>query len=210
LTAKVIFLSLNPGYIERVNRDATKVIEQIPEIKNKIREFWEKTLTHEVDSISPLRSDTDFFTSFNILQDWYWEDKFKTLYLDLYKPADPTFNSNFFLKFKDAVDKKIAIIQYCPYSSCVSEINKKFHIASMEYTRNLVYHLLDKEPEERPLFVLLRSYDLWCEMLGEKTINKKSNFILRKKTTKGWPRGQFITENSFEDNGYSRIIEKLK
>jgi len=33
LTAKVIFLSLNPGYIERVNRDATKVIEQIPEIK---------------------------------------------------------------------------------------------------------------------------------------------------------------------------------
>ena len=200
LTAKVVFLSLNPGYVEHSNRDLAKVFERITDLPQKINALWSSFLSHEATAMSPSQQDKDLFTAYQTLVDWYWYNAFAKLRESCHLSDDVFF-------------QKVAIVQLMPYHSIKCE-KVIFDLPTMQYTKKLIHHLL-KRPD-CPLFVVMRSEKMWAKLLGSDSnevfdFNKdKKHFILRKRDiNEHLPRGQYINENAFLDEGCQKIINAI-
>ena len=200
LTARVVFLSLNPGYVEHSNRDLAKVFEQVPNLPEKINALWSGFLSHEAKSMSPSTQDKDLFAAYQTLVDWYWYDAFATL-RESCQLADDTFFES------------VAVVQLMPYHSTKCD-KVTLDLPTQGYTRDLIHYLL-KQPD-CPLFVVMRSEDNWSDFLGYgkkdgfANCSDKAHFILRKRNNNGSrPRGQYINANAFEEGGYQKIIDAI-
>lgn len=199
LTAKVVFLSLNPGYVERLNKDLAKVFEQIPNLPNKINDIWSGFLSHKATSISPSTQHNQLFTAYQSLVDWYWHDTFATLRESCNLSKDEFF-------------KRVAVMQLMPYHS--TKCNKVLlNLPTQQYTKNLILQMLNQP--DCPLFVVMRSEVQWAKLLfglkdGFKNSPSKDHFILRKRNANdSRPRGQYINENAFDDNIYNTIVNAI-
>ncbi len=196
-TARVILLSLNPGYIKRINKDVALLLEQT-RICSKLNDEWYKRMTHDTDSMFPSRDDEDLYTAFQVLGDWYWVDMLAKLREDT-GIEECDFN------------RRIAMIQLMPYTS--EACNKVLtNLPTQQYTKKLIEYLLDKQGG--PIFVVMRSESEWERLLGVSSFQNgkyKERFILRKLDKNGrHPRAQYINSNAFDGNGYERIKQILK
>lgn len=200
--SKVVFLSLNPGFVERLNIDAALLLEQVKDLRIQLSEEWNKHRIHDVNSFFPNPKDVNLYQGYQLLGDWYWYDKLKHLLKHLCDDAKMN-EIEFF--------QKVALIQLMPYSStfCNKVIT---NLPTQKYTKNLIDYLL-KQPKG-PLFVVMRSEPDWGELLGIKDFQDakyKDRFVIRKRDKNGnRPRLQYINQNAFEDNGYERIIQAIK
>ena len=202
-TAKVIFLSLNPGYVEKLNKDAAKFLRNnCKKISEDLAKHWHKHLTHEVNSMMPSKEENEnLYTAFQLIGDWYWVEKLEQLKTDT-KLSDKEFY------------EKVALIELMPYSSrYCNDITTE--LTTQEYTRNLIKHLLKRSKSDKPLFVVMRSEKYWRKLLFDNENNNFENnkdFIIRKRDSKGRPlRAQSINGNAFLNLNvdYDRIKSKI-
>lgn len=205
LKAKVIFLSLNPGYIERANKKLAMVFQNYKEILGPILDFKMKTLKLESDSFFPLNNDEKPIgckDAISMLGDWYWEDAFQPL---IQEACVNGFTENDFYK-------NVAIIQHFAYSSIKCQRvfpPKRKPLSSQNFTKELIQYIIDNNPNT--LFVIMRSISKWKEFLGEDLFNECDNDNQRRfllKENKGM--SQAFSRNNLGDDKFERILKALK
>ena len=203
--AKVIFLSLNPGYVEKLNKDAAKFLRNnCKEISNNLAKLWHNHMTHnKINSMMPSKEeDENLYTAFQLIGDWYWVEKLEQL------KTDTKLNDKEFYE-------KVALIELMPYSSrYCNDITTE--LPTQEYTKKLIDHLRNRSGSDKPLFVVMRSEKYWGKLLFNDEIyhfENNNDFIIRKRDGLGRPlRAQSINENAFInlEEDYNRIIIKIK
>ena len=183
LIAKVIILTLNPGYVDNANRLTALLLEKagyakaLCEFKNKVLHLEANSLMPEIESNS--NDSISVFDSFNMLGDWYWKKMLKELREEYVKKSNLSEKSFY---------EKIAVVEYCPYTSKSYHPLKK-DCKSMEYTKGLI-KALTKCPDK--LFVVMRGANVWkpvlkgskakcffnnnrCQYLSKKNLNSTNN-----------------------------------
>jgi len=190
LKAKVIILTLNPGYVDNANRLTALLLEkagyakELCEFKNKVLHLEAPSLMPEIEGIS--NDSISLFDSFNMLGDWYWIKMLKML-RDEYVNDKKLSERSFY--------EKIAVIEYCPYTSeRYSPLENDCQ--SMIYVKNLITKLKCKDK----LFVVMRGANEWEQLL----VGSKLTYIVNKN------RCQYLSKKNLTPENYQRILDHLK
>lgn len=195
LKAKLVILTLNPGYVEKQNHALADVIQKIDGINLFIADFKAQTLRLEAESFLPENSNNDGGLSpadyINIIGDWYWYKKLTPLMERLQGDLN---EQEFF--------RNIAIIQYLPYTS-ISYKDKKYKgIDSREFTKKLVLQILNKE--EDIMVLVLRGSSKWKELIGEKNLISSDKVIINTN------RSQSISPGNLGEKEFEKICKILR
>ena len=198
LKAKVIFLSLNPGYIDNVNKKLAKVLQSNEHILKGINDFKENTLKLESCSFLPESNNEEPIgvkDAVNMLGDWYWEKGFRQL---REKCCIGTYTESRF--YQD-----VAIIQSHAYSSEKYEHvfprgGKLLH--SQEFTKELINYIL--QTSENTIFVIMRAVKVWKKILGIDIEGDKRFLIKESKSM-----SQAISSKNLGENKFIEICKNL-
>ncbi len=173
LRAKVIFLSLNPGYVDRVNRKLAYLLQTDRDVLRRILQFKQDTICLRARSFFPASNcecPVGAHDAVSILGDWYWEDAFATLRRAVCGDSYP--EPRFY--------EDVAIMQFHAYSS--EKFQRTFPpsgqwLASQEYTRNLIEYISRARPGV--LFVLMRARDKWEKLLSRDGLWGRLNKVIK-------------------------------
>ena len=213
LKAKVVILTLNPGYVESANK---KYAMELQEPGSK--DLLQAVITHKDEQ---LRLEAkSFFCPRNKNQgslsyreanykfdDRYWYNIFKKLRKDLNLQPEGY--------AEDIIFDNIALVQYVGYASISwKPIPKKYSLPSQDFTRQLVGYLAFNTDT---IIVVSRSYNEWKELLGNEIWNKLETekrlvcrkTIVDKNGVRRHIRTQSFTKTTFEGDGFDRIAEAL-
>lgn len=198
LKARLIILSLNPGYVPEVNKTLALLMQSNDAIRFQTIAYKAKTLRLAVDSFLPVKEDdvVDAPVScrdcINMLGDWYWVKMLRQLQEDVEK-MNPMIN-------KEEFYKQVALIEYCGYSSETAKLSlPKSEKGSYGFLKELISHISKKEDI---LFLIMRDADRWDRLLG--TAKCSTNKILHRKPKS---RSQYVTPGNFEKDVYKSIVE---
>lgn len=220
LKAKVIILSLNPGYILRVNNLFAKVLQttEPKDIQEAVKEQKDKQLRLEAESFFCQRNSQDgdlvsYREAHCMLDDWYWYDIFNKFLIEAkeanYLPIDYSL---------DKIFDNIALVQYVGYMS-KSWKDLPNILPSQEFTRKLIHYLAQKTDV---LFIISRSEDKWKNLIGDKvwnTLESQERLVHRKKYDvknkngkeyKVTIRTQHFSQAAFDGDGFKIIADKFK
>ena len=193
LDAKVVILTLNPGYVEEINKDWCQKLQDGPQ--KRLVFFMKGALCFFNDAIY----DDDDNGCSRIQGDRYWEKSFAKLALEAYgKPST---------EVGHPIYHDIAFLQLVGYHS------EKFkdsagirHIPSMLFTNLLVKYLATKTDKT---FLILRSERRWKEVFGDELWEQLST--QGRIITKGHKgMSQAITRGNIKDGGFDRLVDILK
>ena len=191
LRAKVVILTLNPGYVEKANKD--KCLEMEEAEKEQLIHLMRKALTLDGYGIY------DHTDCSREQGDHYWEIAFAKLAMDAYGiPSDQNCHP---------IYEDIAFFQLIGYHSVKFKDSAEIrHLPSMVFTKLLIKYLATKT---NMTFLILRSEELWKETLGEdlwKLLETDGRLI-----TKGHKgMSQHITRGNIKkDNGYDKLVNIL-
>ena len=192
LDAKVVILTLNPGYVPKVNKDAC--MERPIREKEQLMCLMKNALLFRNDAIY------DNYEISRIQGDHYWEHSFASLAMEAYgRPST---------EVGHPIYHDIAFMQFIGYHSVKFKHSEGVkHLPSMIYTSLLAKYLATKTDK---VFLILRSEALWKELFGEelwKQLEEERRII-----TKGHKgMSQYITRGNIKkDNGFDRLVEILK
>ena len=200
LTARLIILSLNPGYVPEVNEKLAKLLQSNDAVREQLISFKAKTLRLEADSFLPpddnLCKPVSCKDAVNMLGDWYWYRMLKRVRTEVGIDEDEFF-------------KKIALIEYHGYSSETSNRTfplRKQYLKSQEFIRELIHYVAQKDNVR---FLIMRSAEKWKELLNSNDSHFFENNITKFlcKTNKGM--SQAITQNNLGDI-YREITNLLR
>lgn len=203
LTANLIILSLNPGYVPEVNKTLALLLQSNKQIRKSIIEFKRDTLLlkaksfmAEEDGANPISSKD----AVNMLGDWYWYKKLKQLKDDVGLDEDAFF-------------RKIALIEFHGYSSITSNhsfLSGNGYLESQLFTKRMIQHIVQRDDV---VFLIMRSKKKWTDFLGEGFIKEYDNkFVI--KDNKGM--SQSITHDNLDGknnpngNKYQKLIDIFK
>lgn len=190
--AKLIILSLNPGYVPEVNEKLAKLLQSNDEIRKAIIKYKKETLLFETDSFVP---DDDKVLpncqisckdAINMLGDWYWHKMFRQLREDI--GLDET---GFY--------KKVALVQYFGYSSQTAQRTLP-HIPSQDFTRDMIYYIAS-ERQNDVCFLVMRSKKEWEKLLGSDFFVKYDDIIITNENV----RCQYVTPGNLGEKNYEKI-----
>lgn len=193
LKAKVIVLTLNPGYVERESAIA-RVIQNLPERYTEgYTEHLRRMLLFDCGSFLPdnlgLKGMT-YRDLANLHQSWYWEDR-------LTKAFE---NNDTRLSFED-INSNFAVIQYIGYSSKkYSPFRKGIMLPSQYYTRQLIEYIL---MNNETLFIVPRNVEMWKQFLGN--LWDEERFIISKDYL-----GQRFTKSILGDEAFDKVVKAFK
>lgn len=193
LKAKVIVLTLNPGYVERESVIA-RVIQNLPERYTEgYTEHLRRMLQFECGSFLPDNlglKGMSYRDLANLHQSWYWEDRITNAFV----------TQETGLTFED-VNSNFAVIQYIGYSSKkYSPFKKGIILPSQYYTRQLIeYILMNKET----LFIVPRNVQMWKQFLGN--LWNDERFIISKDYL-----GQRFTKSILGEGAFERVVKAFK
>ena len=192
LKSKVVILTLNPGYVETVNKDLCLKMSDTQ--KGQLLSLMRDALKLNGDAIY------DEHECSREQGDHYWQKSFSRLAIDAYgKPSE---------EIRHPIYEDVAFLQLIGYHS------KKFkysvgikHLPSTIFTSLLVKHLA---VETNKTFLVLRSETLWQDVFGEELWMKlESEGRIITKGHKGM--SQAITPGNIKkDNGYDKLVNILK
>jgi len=194
LTAKVIVLSLNPGYDERESMIA-RIIQNLPERLTKgYTEHLRKMLTFDVKGFLPSddkRDGVSYRDIANLHQRWYWESRLKSA------------SESNELKFEE-INERFAVIEYIGYSS-KKKPSRMFNplLPSQRYTKQLIQYILYNNPDT--VFIVARNVREWQQFLGDMWSLYKERFIVSNAYL-----GQHFTKKSLGDEAYERVMYAFK
>lgn len=212
LKAKVIALSLNPGYDYRSNYLLQKIMPA--KIEEAVKRHALSELNLEANSFmctrdKPLSNSIDCRDAQNMLGGWYWYDILERFRKEAGLPSENDRD--------DVIYNNFALIQYIPYhSKAYKGLSDKVILPSQRFTRLLIHHIAKNRKDV--IFVVSRSENLWRKLIGEdfwKMLEKENRLVHRKlvSTKKGTQfrnRTQSFTRTSFEDDGFDRIVNAFK
>ncbi|MBR6091869.1 MAG: hypothetical protein IKQ09_03545 [Bacteroidales bacterium] len=170
--AKLIVLSLNPGYVPEFNEKLAKLLQSNDEIRKAIINYKKQTLLFDTDSFLPEDDKVlpgcqiSCKDAINMLGDWYWHKMFRQLREDVER--EKGINENEFYK-------KVALIQYFGYSSQTAQRTLPY-IPSQDFTREMI-HYIASERKNDVCFLIMRSVSLWMNLLGKDFFNKYKDII---------------------------------
>lgn len=190
LKANLIILSLNPGYVPKVNEKLAKVLQANDDLRKRIIEFKKNTLLLKEDSCMAANDNAypvSTKDAVNMLGDWYWYNKLEHLRKAVI--------INGIVMDEEEFYKKIALIEYHGYSSITS--NKTFptknkSLESQHYIREMIKYIAENN-EVR--FLIMRSKGKWEEFLGDIMVNQKKKFIIKENKS----MSQSISPKNLED-----------
>lgn len=190
--AKLIILSLNPGYVPEVNEKLAKLLQSNDEIRKAIIKYKKETLLFETDSFVPEDDEAvpgcqiSCRDAINMLGDWYWHKMFRQLREDI--GLDET---EFY--------KKVALVQYFGYSSQTAQRTLP-HISSQGFTRNMI-HYIASERQNDVCFLVMRSKKEWEKLLGSDFFVKYDDIIITNENV----RCQHVTPGNLGEKNYEKI-----
>lgn len=212
LTSKVVVLSLNPGFVERVSHTFAKLLKQIPKLEEKVNGFKNDQLFLDAKSFTckhPI--DNGFISATDaqcMLDDWYWYDIFEKFCKEA-KSAGHKIDI-------DTIFDNISLIQYVGYSSkSWKDLPSNIILPSQRFTRLLIHHLAINKKDV--LFVVSRAEKLWKKLIGDDIWNmleKEKRLVHRKVFTnkngkEQTTRNQDFGQKSFKDDGFERILKYI-
>lgn len=192
--ARLIILSLNPGYVPEVNEKLAKLLQSNDEIRKAIIKYKKQTLLFDTDSFLPeddkvlLGCQISCKDAINMLGDWYWHKMFRQL------REDVGIDENEFYK-------KVALIQYFGYSSQTAQRTLPY-IPSQDFTKEMI-HYIASERKEEVHFLVMRSKKEWKKLLGDDFFKNYEDIII----TNDNVRCQYITVGNLGKENYSKIKE---
>lgn len=196
--AKLIILSLNPGYVPEVNDKLAKLLQSNDEIRKAIINYKKETLLFQTDSFLPEDDKVlpgcqiSCKDAINMLGDWYWHKMFRQLREDVRREDVRIDEIEFY--------KKVALIQYFGYSSQTAH-RPLPHIPSQDFTKDMIRYIASERKEE-VCFLIMRSMNEWNKLLGDDFFdNYKKNRIINKNV-----RCQYITSGNLGEKNYEKII----
>lgn len=213
LTSKVVILSLNPGYIYRVNNLYARLLQNVQPIAEAVMQHKDEQLNLTAKSFFCKRNqnNTNGVLSYRdahcALDDWYWYDIFNKFRDDAGLPKEDDTD--------DVIFNNVALVQYVGYLSKSWKALPRI-LPSQEFTRTLIHYLALRK--KNVLFVVSRSKKEWKELIGDEIwdmLKSENRLVLRatfenKKGITQTIRTQYFTPTSFEGDGFERIIEKLR
>lgn len=194
LTAKVIVLSLNPGYNEREDTIARIIQNLHLRLSEGYTEHLRKMLTFNVDGFLPSDEKHDgvsYRDIANLHQCWYWEDRLNSAFVNA--KQDLTF---------EEINQRFAVIEYIGYSS-KQKPSKQFSelLPSQKFTKQLIQFILHNN--EDTLFIVARSENEWRRFLGN--VWDENRFFVSKAY-----RGQHISKKSLGEEVYNKVLNAFK
>ena len=210
LTSKVVILSLNPGYIHRVNYLLAKSLPpQLTEVfKNQLNaqmQLRAKSFMCERNTKKGV-SDRDVQ---NMIGDWYWYDIFENFRKEAKLPAEES--------FEDVIYDNVSLIQYIGYySKSYKSLPAGIMLPSQRFTRMLIHFLATQKKDV--LFVVSRSEREWRKLIGEEIWNlleSENRFVHRKhfinkNGIQQTIRTQEFTRKSFAADGFEKMAKTLQ
>lgn len=199
LTAKVIVLSLNPGYSERESMIA-RIIQQLPEqLTEGYTEHLRKMLTFDTDYFLPSDDKIYGFSSrdiANLHQNWYWTDRLTKTFIDV----EGNDNS---IDFED-INKRFAVIEYIAYSSRRKPSDRFLRqtLPSQEYTKQLIQYIIENNKDT--VFIVARCKKEWRRLLED--VWKEDRFII---LPNAYSRKQYFSKKALGDKNFARVMELL-
>ena len=189
LKAKVILLSLNPGYVESESTVA-RVIQHLPVgLAEGYTEHLRRMLVFDCGGFLPHDTYRDLA---NMHQSWYWWNRLNKAFV----------NDETGLDF-DEVNRRFAVIQYVGYSSVkYAPFKKEQLLPSQNYTRQLIQYILQHNDDA--IFIVARNKKIWRDFLGE-ALWDKDRFIESPDYL-----GQRLTKNILGEDNFNKIIEAFK
>ena len=192
LDAKVVILTLNPGYVEKVNK--TQCMAMIPAQKEQLLSLMRNALTFQGEGIY------DGYECSRVQGDYYWQKAFEQLAMEAYgSPSSEIYHP---------IYHDIAFFQLIGYHSEKFRYSAGIkHLPSTIFTNLLAKYLATKTDKT---FLILRSESLWKETFGEEVWNKlEEEGRLITKGHKGM--SQKITRGNLKkDNGFDKLVNILK
>lgn len=192
LDAKVVILTLNPGYVEKVNKDLCINMDDTE--KKQLLCLMRNALTFQGEGI---------YDGNDCSRDQgakYWEKAFDHLAIEAYgKPSSEMYHPIF---------HDIAFFQLIGYHSEKFRYSAGLkHLPSKIFTNLLAKYLATKTDKT---FLILRSESLWKETFGEEVWNKlEEEGRLITKGHKGM--SQKITRGNLKkDKGFDKLVNILK
>ena len=206
LKAKVVILSLNPGFKLGVNDNVQYEKYRAP-LEDAMAELI-NTLSFQVRGLltpqeSYVKSHKEFKEKYsmegsqvlcgdalNEIGDYYWYNNINRLNINHQKEYE------FFRNF--------AIVQYCAYTSVsFKDFAKGVVLPSQELTKKLIRYLAYER--EDVVFVIMRSAAKWKELLDADVWEKmQSRLIVNKNMS------QSLSENNLGKKNFNMLIEYLK
>ena len=213
LKAKVVILTLNPGYVEDANKKFAMQLQESgsKDILQAVINHKNEQLRLEAKSFFCPRIKKNGEVSYRDancdFDDWYWYNIFKKLRKELnLAPEGDT---------EDDIFDNVALVQYVGYASkSWKPIPQKYPLPSQEFTRQLVGYLAF---HTKAIIVVSRSYNEWKELLGDEIWKKlkDDNRLVCRKTIVDKNgvcrhiRTQSFSKITFEGDGFNRIAEAL-
>ncbi len=194
LTAKVIALSLNPGYVERESKIAG-VYKLLPKgITDGYTEHLRSMLIFRCHGFLPDGEKSGDITTrdlANIHQSYYWIDRLTSAFV----------NKDTRLSFED-VNDRFAVIQYIGYSSkSYKPFKKGAVLPSQQFTKQLIQYILHNRPDT--VFIVPRGEKRWRAFLGNLWDDKR--FFVS-----NLPISQRFSGSTLGEAAYAKIIEAFK
>lgn len=196
LSAKVIILSLNPGYVPRVNDYFAKILQHCPQLADGVMSFLRKNLQIRVREFMPeVHGASDkhpnYQDAYNMFGDWYWYD-----ILSKWTTEGLT---------KEDIFSNVALIQYIPYASeKAKDLPKGCVLPSQMFAKKLIRHIAETKDS---IFVVPRAVIKWNVLLGStwQKLEDEGRIIIGKN-----PLSQHLTANNLGEEPYRKIINHLK
>lgn len=197
LTAKVIVLSLNPGYDERQSKIATlyKMLPQgfVEDYAIHLRSM----LTFDCNSFLPEDFGPHGVSTrdlANIHQSYYWLDRLNGAFVD-------SETNRTGLSFEQ-INDRFAVVQYIGYSSQKYTPFKRGQLLpSQNYTKQLIQFILHNNPDT--VFIVPRAEGSWRSLLG--SMWRDDRFFVS-----NLPRSQWFSAATLGEEAYSKIIKAFK
>ena len=173
LTARLIILSLNPGYIPEINMTLAKLLQSNPALRKELMAFRQKTLNLEAKSFLPLPEDEGgkgpitCKEAEDMLGGWYWTSKLKDLRNEFFGSQTPT------SKREDEFYKRIALIEFHGYSSIRAKDsfppkgkNAEQFLKTQEFVAEMIRHIARTKSSNEVCFLIMRSKARWESLLN--------------------------------------------
>lgn len=193
LDAKVVILTLNPGYVENVNKNLCLNMDDKTE-KKQLLSLLRNALTFRSEGIY------DENKCSRVQGAYYWQEAFDKLAMEAYGRSSS--------EICHPIYHDIAFFQFIGYHSEKFRYSAGIkHLPSTIFTNLLAKYLATKTDKT---FLVLRSESLWKETFGEELWDKlEEEGRLITKGHKGM--SQKITRGNLKkENGFDKLVQILK
>lgn len=199
--ARLIILSLNPGYVPEVNKTLALLMQTNKAVRRELIEYKAKTLLLQAESFLPeedkeVGCPISCKDAVNMLGDWYWVKMLKRLKNDSGLEDEKVFY------------RRISLVEYYGYSSQTSSLvfpRKGDKLESQIFLKKMLWHIAETRGNE-VCFLLMRAKKEWTSLLSDNFF-KEFNIVEKKASSM---ISQYITPANFEDGQYQKILDVLK